>query len=85
MQPFDAAISASSGDIWADLTLGTATFTTGLIVASGANGTITLTIAPTAAQVGHTVSGYVYVDTYSSFVGTGDEVVRIPYSYTVAP
>jgi len=35
--------------------------------------------------VGQTISGYVYVDTINPTVGTGDEVVRIPYTYTVAP
>jgi hypothetical protein len=27
----------------------------------------------------------VYIDTFNPNVSTGDEVVRIPYSYTVAP
>jgi hypothetical protein len=35
--------------------------------------------------VGKTVTGFVYVDTYNGNVATGDEVVAIPYSYTVAP
>jgi hypothetical protein len=84
MHPFDPAFTADSGDIWADYTLGTKTFNP-LVLASGAAGTINVTIAPDASQVGATVSGYVYVDTFNPFVGTGDEVVRIPYSYTVAP
>ncbi len=83
-QPFDAAISADSGDAWADLVLGTSTYNP-LLIPAGESGTITLTITPDATQVGKTISGYVYIDTYSGFVGTGDEVVRIPYSYTVAP
>jgi hypothetical protein len=84
MQQFDAAFAADSGDIWADLTFGTNTYNP-LVLASGGGGTITVTITPAADQVGKTVSGYVYVDTFNSVVGTGDEVVRIPYSYTVAP
>ncbi|MDB6083552.1 MAG: Bacillopeptidase [Gammaproteobacteria bacterium] len=84
LHPFDPAFTADSGDIWADYTLGTKTFNP-LVLASGAAGTINVTIAPDASQVGATVSGYVYVDTFNPFVGTGDEVVRIPYSYTVAP
>ena len=84
MQPFDTAVSADSGDIWADLTLGTATFNP-LLLSSGDAGTITLTITPDPSEVGQTISGYVYVDTFNSFASTGDEVVRIPYSYTVVP
>jgi Subtilase family/Peptidase inhibitor I9 len=84
MQPFDTAISADSGDIWADLTVGTNTYNP-LVISSGEAGTITLTITPDPTQVGKTISGYVYVDTFNGFVSTGDEVVRIPYSYTVAP
>jgi Subtilase family/Peptidase inhibitor I9 len=84
MQPFDAAISADSGDIWADLTLGTNTFNP-LVIASGEAGAITLTITPDPTEVGKTVTGYIYVDTFSPYAATGDEVVRLPYSYTVAP
>jgi len=84
MRPFDTAISADSGDAWADLTLGTNTYNP-LYIAPGEAGTITLTITPDPSLVGKTVSGYVFIDTYSQFTATGDEVVRIPYSYTVAP
>jgi hypothetical protein len=31
------------------------------------------------------VTGFIYLDTYNSIVETGDEVVQIPYSYTVTP
>ncbi len=82
MKPFDAAVAADSGDLWADLTLGTNTFQP-LVLASGESGTIKLTVTPDASQVGKTINGYVYVDTFNPSVGTGDEVVRIPYSYTV--
>jgi hypothetical protein len=84
MQPFDAAVSADSGDAWADLTLNTNTFNP-LVLAPGQSGTIKLTITPNASDVGKTVSGFVYVDTFDLNVFTGDEAVRIPYSYTVAP
>ena len=81
---WDAAVSADSGDIWADYALGTTTFAP-LVLASGQPGQITLTITPAASQVGKTVSGYVYIDTFNPVVHTGDEVVAIPYSYTIAP
>ena len=84
MHPFDGAASADSGDVWADLTYGTQTFNP-LILAPGQSGTITLTIKPDPSQVGNTITGFVFVDTFDLNVFSGDEVVRIPYSYTVAP
>ncbi len=84
MKPFDAAVAADSGDLWSDVVLGTSTFNP-LVLASGESGIITLTITPDVSQVGKTITGFVYVDTFNAVVGTGDEVVRIPYSYTVAP
>ena len=79
---FDGAVSADSGDIWADLTFGSNTFNP-LVIASGEAGTITLTITPDPSKVGETITGYVYVDTYNPYATTGDEVIRIPYSYTI--
>jgi hypothetical protein len=35
--------------------------------------------------VGTTVRGFIYIDTFNGVVQTGDEVVSIPYSYTVVP
>jgi hypothetical protein len=86
-QVFDTEASADSGDIWADLTLGTNTYNP-LVLAPGQSGTIHVTITPDPSQVGKTVTGYLYVDTFNVVGGfgipfTGDEVVRIPYSYTV--
>jgi hypothetical protein len=83
MQPFDAAMSPSTGDPWADLVLGGTTYSP-LILAPGASGTITVTLTPDASAVGSTVSGYLYIDTYNSNTGTGDEVVRVPYTYTIS-
>ena len=82
MKPFDTAASSSTGDEWADVVLGTATYNP-LILAPGASGTITVTLAPAASQVGTTVYGYLYVDTYNPNSFTGDEIVRQPYAYTV--
>jgi hypothetical protein len=81
LQPFDPAVTSDSGDFWADLTLGTATFNP-LMLAPGQSGTIDVTITPTN-KVGATVSGVLYIDTFNFDVSTGDEVVRIPYSYTI--
>jgi hypothetical protein len=84
MQPFDPAMSADSGDIWADLTLGSNTYNP-LVLAPGEKGTISVTITPNVNDVGKTMTGYIYVDTFNANVLSGDEVVRQPYSYTVAP
>jgi hypothetical protein len=83
-QSFDLAVSADSGDVWTDLTLNTNTFNP-LSLAPGATGIINVTITPDSSQVGNTVSGFIYIDTFDFNVFTGDETVRIPYSYTVAP
>ena len=81
MQPFDAAVASDSGDVWADLTFGTQTYNP-LVLAPGESGTINLLIAPNA-PVGTVVSGYLYIDTFNGNLYTGDEVVSIPYTYTV--
>jgi hypothetical protein len=81
-QPFDPNASADSGNAWEDIILGTATYSP-VILAPGMEGTINVTLAPTTAQIGQTISGYIYIDTYNSTVGTGDEVLQLPYSYTV--
>jgi hypothetical protein len=36
-------------------------------------------------EIGKRVSGNLYVETYNDAVLTGDEVARIPYTYTVIP
>jgi hypothetical protein len=82
MQPFDNAVSADSGDAWEDLVLGSNTFNP-LQLAPGQSGTINVTFTPQAAQVGTTVSGFLYIDTFNFGLLTGDEVVRFPYSYKV--
>jgi hypothetical protein len=84
MQAFDSAAAADSGDLWADFALNTSTFNP-LVLTPGATGTIKLVITPDPTQVGTTVTGFVYIDTFNPVVFTGDEVVRIPYSYTIAP
>jgi Subtilase family len=83
MQPFDAAVSADSGDIWLDLTSGSNTYNP-LILAPGQTGIINVTFTPDPTQVGKSISGFIYVDTYNYFVYTGDEVARIPYIYTIS-
>jgi hypothetical protein len=82
MQPFDTTVTTDSGNIWSDLLQGTNTFNP-LVLAPGQSGVIHVTIKPDASLVGKTVSGFLYVDTFNGAVLSGDEVVRIPYSFKV--
>jgi hypothetical protein len=82
MKKFDGTMTSDTGDAWAAFTTGTGTVNP-LVLGPGESGRITLLIKPSANEVGKSVSGFVYIDTFNSVVGTGDEVVRIPYSYTV--
>jgi hypothetical protein len=83
LKAFDGSVSSDYGDVWSDVTFGTSTFTTGLVLAPSASGTIHVRITPNPALAGTTVHGVLYVDTFNSTVLTGDEVYAIPYSYTV--
>jgi hypothetical protein len=83
MQPFDPSISADSGDFWADQVFLTNTYDP-LMLAPGQSGTINLTITPDPSQIGKSISGFIYIDTYNGVVLTGDEVVRMPYRYTIS-
>jgi hypothetical protein len=78
---FDDAITASTGDAWA-LAVNTRAPYKPLTLAPGQSGTITLTITPNAPK-GTVVSGFIAVDTFNSATTSGDELVHIPYSYTV--
>jgi Subtilase family len=82
LRAFDAAVSADSGDLWSDVTFGTNTYNP-LVLGPGQTGTINVTIAPSLSQVGSTVHGVIYIDTFNGTVQTGDEAVALPYSYTV--
>ena len=82
LKAFDSAVTSDAGDLWSDVTFGTKTYKP-LILGPGQSGTIHVTITPSAALVGQTVSGTIYIDTFSGTVQTGDEVVALPYSYTV--
>jgi hypothetical protein len=49
---------------------------------SGGRSTITLTITPNAPK-GTVVRGFIAVDTCSQATSSGDEIINIPYGYTV--
>jgi hypothetical protein len=79
--PFDSAVSASSGDVWAESVNPSATYTP-LSLGPGQTGTITLTFTPNAST-GTVVSGFVGVDTFNLATDAGDELINIPYTYKV--
>ena len=79
--PFDSAVSASSGDLWAASVDPNATYTP-LSLGPGESGTITLTITPNAAK-GTVVRGFIGVDTFNLGTDAGDELINIPYTYKV--
>jgi len=83
LKAFDAAVTSDAGDLWSDITFGTNTFNP-LVLAPGESGTINVTITPNPALLGKTVSGTIYIDTFNGVVQSGDEVVGLPYSYTVS-
>src|SRR6266568_3382033 len=78
---FDSTAKASTGDAWLFATNANAPFTP-LVLQPGQSGTITVTVTPTGAA-GTTVSGVLYVDTFSDAVLSGDELATFPYSYTI--
>jgi hypothetical protein len=75
--PFDPTIQSDTGDLWDPnapyfpMTLG-----------PGQAGTITLEITPTASP-GTVVHGFVAVDTFNLDSFAGDEVMILPYTYTI--
>jgi hypothetical protein len=79
---FDPAVTSSTGDIWLGSVMASPPPATPLTLPPGGSGTITVTITPQAPR-GSVVRGVVYVDDFSGYTGSGDELIGIPYSYTV--
>jgi hypothetical protein len=79
--PFDSAVTSTSGDVWAQSVNPNAPYSP-LTLGPGQTGTITLIITPNAHK-GTVVSGFIGVDTLSLATGSGDELVNIPYTYKV--
>jgi hypothetical protein len=78
---FDGAVTSSTGDAWA-LSFNDQAAYTPLTLAPGQSGTITVTITPNAPK-GTVVSGFIAVDTFNKATSSGDEIINIPYTYTV--
>src|SRR5215471_9017512 len=79
--PFDSAVTASSGDVWAQSVNASAPYTP-LSLGPGETGTITLTFTPNAPK-GTVVRGFIGVDTLNLVTVSGDQLINIPYSYKV--
>ena len=79
---FDGTAAPATGDAFAEAVgLDDGGFNP-VTIDPGARGRINVTFTPTGAR-GTRVSGTIFVDTWSFFLGFGDEVAAIPYSYTV--
>ncbi|HEV2450879.1 MAG TPA: hypothetical protein VGS62_03000 [Streptosporangiaceae bacterium] len=79
--PFDSAVTSNTGDVWAQSVNPNAPYSP-LTLAPGQTGTITLTFTPNATK-GTVVRGFIGVDTLNLATASGDELVNIPYTYTV--
>jgi hypothetical protein len=79
---FDPAATSSTGDLWSAANVLPSGDFAPLVLQPGRTGTITVTITPSGAK-GTAVHGVLYVDTFSGFLFSGDEIAAIPYSYTV--
>ena len=79
--PFDTAVTSTSGDVWAFSVDPNATYSP-LTLAPGQTGTITLRFTPSAPK-GTVVHGFIGVDTLNLATVSGDELVNIPYTYKV--
>ena len=79
--PFDPAVTSTSGDAWASSVNASAPYSP-LTLAPDQTGTITLTFTPSAAT-GTVVRGFIGVDTLNLATLSGDELINIPSTYTV--
>jgi hypothetical protein len=79
--PFDSAVTSTSGDVWEQSVNASAPYSP-LTLNPGQKGTITLTITPNAPK-GTVVHGFIGVDTLNLATASGDELINIPYIYKV--
>ncbi len=79
---FDIDSQPSSGDLWEEAVgIDDGGFAP-VTVAPGKKGTLSVTITPSGRK-GRTVRGTLLVDSFSDFLLSGNELVAIPYEYTV--
>ncbi len=85
---FDPFMTSTFGNFWSDQQNPDAppTYSTGLVLQPGQTGTLDLHIAiDDAAAVGTVVKGFVSIDTINVAdpFGMGNELITLPYAYTV--
>jgi hypothetical protein len=79
---FDFDADPSTGDVWQQtVDLNAAAFKP-VTVRPGKTGTLSVTITPSGRR-GAVVHGTLYVDEFSNFLTFGNELVAIPYTYSV--
>ena len=81
-KPFDPTVTSSTGDAWLGSVEAQAPAFHPVPLDPGANGSITVTFTPSGSK-GTQVNGVLYVDTASISNDAGDELIALPYSYTV--
>jgi hypothetical protein len=85
---FDDTIASTGGNLWAAFTDPNSTEgfdpTAAHVVQPGASTTLTVAISPTEDEEGATVTGDLAVQTLDVNTFSSDELIHIPYSYTVA-
>jgi hypothetical protein len=85
---FDDTIASTGGNLWAAFTDPNSTEgfdpTTAHVVQPGASTTLTVEITPTEDEEGATLTGDLAVQTLDVNTFSSDELIHIPYRYTVA-
>jgi hypothetical protein len=79
---FDFNTNPKSGDIWQQTVDPNAGPFNPVTVKPGKTGNLKVTITP-SGRSGRVVRGTLFVDAWSDFLGFGNELVALPYEYTV--
>jgi hypothetical protein len=79
---FDLTVDTASGDIWSALEGLTGGYAP-TILEPGQTGSIAVTFTPSGTH-GHVVSGFIAVETFNFNTDSSDQLVRIPYKYTIS-
>ena len=79
---FDSTVTSSTGNIWPALEGLTASYSP-LVLMPGQSGDITVTFTPSGSS-GTVVSGFIAVETFNFNTVSSDQLVNVPYSYTIS-
>jgi subtilisin family serine protease len=81
-RPFDPAVTSTTGDVWLRSIHASAPPTTPVTIQPGKSATIGVTITPKGTK-GTVIRGTLFVDDFSTFTSSGDELAGIPYTYKI--